>query len=261
MGRVKKSDAREMQSFYQHYYKKYIQALQSAADKADRYVFLSACGVLVNYCIFTHLDYRLHDLQAVFGISYNLVPSRVKLLLLVLLFLMFWFRDFWIAFIILFSLAFFLCFGVLCVLQILSILVTSLRISILLLDIRQFLQMHLLVIDLFDLLASVLVGHPFQFSMSQRRYCGCKQSAFYCLWFLWGGSNKWISRDIFFTFDSLNLIPFHALFLCQCKHTFIDYSLSSLISNCRTFMKLNPLIGVWGFYLYISFTNEICFSS
>ncbi|KAK7260269.1 hypothetical protein RIF29_26185 [Crotalaria pallida] len=35
-GRVKKSDAREMQSFYQHYYKKYIQALQNAADKADR---------------------------------------------------------------------------------------------------------------------------------------------------------------------------------------------------------------------------------
>ncbi|KAL6203782.1 hypothetical protein ACLB2K_027481 [Fragaria x ananassa] len=36
MGRVKKSDAREMQSFYQHYYKKYIQALHNAADKADR---------------------------------------------------------------------------------------------------------------------------------------------------------------------------------------------------------------------------------
>ncbi|KAK4419494.1 Callose synthase 3 [Sesamum alatum] len=36
MGRVKKSDAREMQSFYQHYYRKYIQALQNAADKADR---------------------------------------------------------------------------------------------------------------------------------------------------------------------------------------------------------------------------------
>ncbi|GAU12088.1 hypothetical protein TSUD_00540 [Trifolium subterraneum] len=35
-GRIKKSDAREMQSFYQHYYKKYIQALQNAADKADR---------------------------------------------------------------------------------------------------------------------------------------------------------------------------------------------------------------------------------
>ncbi|KAJ4711705.1 Callose synthase [Melia azedarach] len=31
-----KSDAREMQNFYQHYYKKYIQALQNAADKADR---------------------------------------------------------------------------------------------------------------------------------------------------------------------------------------------------------------------------------
>lgn len=36
MGRVKKNDAREMQSFYQQYYKKYIQALQNAADKADR---------------------------------------------------------------------------------------------------------------------------------------------------------------------------------------------------------------------------------
>ncbi|XP_077231016.1 callose synthase 3-like [Tasmannia lanceolata] len=36
MGRVKKSDAREMSTFYQHYYKKYIQALQNAADKADR---------------------------------------------------------------------------------------------------------------------------------------------------------------------------------------------------------------------------------
>ncbi|KAG1359508.1 putative Callose synthase 3 [Cocos nucifera] len=35
-GRVKQSDAREMQSFYQHYYRKYIQALQNAADKADR---------------------------------------------------------------------------------------------------------------------------------------------------------------------------------------------------------------------------------
>ncbi|GAV65223.1 LOW QUALITY PROTEIN: hypothetical protein CFOL_v3_08738, partial [Cephalotus follicularis] len=35
MGKVKKRDAREMQSFYQHYYKKYIQALQSATDKDD----------------------------------------------------------------------------------------------------------------------------------------------------------------------------------------------------------------------------------
>ncbi|RYR60187.1 hypothetical protein Ahy_A04g017258 isoform D [Arachis hypogaea] len=34
-GRVK-SDAREMQSFYQHYYKKYIQELQNAGEKADR---------------------------------------------------------------------------------------------------------------------------------------------------------------------------------------------------------------------------------
>ncbi|KAF8015337.1 hypothetical protein BT93_H0983 [Corymbia citriodora subsp. variegata] len=36
MARVKRSDARELQSFYQHYYKSYIQALQNAADKADR---------------------------------------------------------------------------------------------------------------------------------------------------------------------------------------------------------------------------------
>nr|ABN08678.1 callose synthase catalytic subunit-like protein, putative [Medicago truncatula] len=34
-GRVKKNDAREMQSSYPHYYKKYIQALQNAADKTD----------------------------------------------------------------------------------------------------------------------------------------------------------------------------------------------------------------------------------
>ncbi|XP_031373248.1 callose synthase 2-like [Punica granatum] len=31
-----KSDAREMQDFYQHYYRKYIQALHNAADRADR---------------------------------------------------------------------------------------------------------------------------------------------------------------------------------------------------------------------------------
>ncbi|KAL8241377.1 hypothetical protein R6Q59_014732 [Mikania micrantha] len=35
ISRVKKSDALEMQSFYQHYYSKYIQAMQSAPDKAD----------------------------------------------------------------------------------------------------------------------------------------------------------------------------------------------------------------------------------
>ncbi|KAM0946799.1 putative 1,3-beta-glucan synthase [Dioscorea sansibarensis] len=35
-GRVKDSDAKEMQSFYQHYYKKYVQALQNAASKVDR---------------------------------------------------------------------------------------------------------------------------------------------------------------------------------------------------------------------------------
>lgn len=45
MGMVKKSDAREMQSFYQNYYKKYIQALQNAADKADRWVLWKLLGL------------------------------------------------------------------------------------------------------------------------------------------------------------------------------------------------------------------------
>ncbi|XP_056169325.1 callose synthase 3-like [Syzygium oleosum] len=35
-GRVEKSDGHEIQSFYEHYYKEYIQPLQNAADKADR---------------------------------------------------------------------------------------------------------------------------------------------------------------------------------------------------------------------------------
>jgi len=34
--REKISDAQEMRSFYKNYYKEYIQALQNAADKADR---------------------------------------------------------------------------------------------------------------------------------------------------------------------------------------------------------------------------------
>lgn len=46
MGRVMKSDAREMQNFYQHYYKKYIQALQRTADKADRWLSGSLIGFL-----------------------------------------------------------------------------------------------------------------------------------------------------------------------------------------------------------------------
>ena len=41
-----KSDAREMQSFYQHYYKKYIQALRNAADKADRFVDIPVLSLL-----------------------------------------------------------------------------------------------------------------------------------------------------------------------------------------------------------------------
>jgi len=36
MGRGQKSDAREIQTFYQQYYKKYIQALQNASAQVDR---------------------------------------------------------------------------------------------------------------------------------------------------------------------------------------------------------------------------------
>ncbi|GJM99983.1 hypothetical protein PR202_ga17131 [Eleusine coracana subsp. coracana] len=35
-GRTRPSDSREMQSFYHQYYKRYIQALENAADKVDR---------------------------------------------------------------------------------------------------------------------------------------------------------------------------------------------------------------------------------
>lgn len=35
-GRVEQSDAVEIKNFYQQYYKMYIQALQNAADKAER---------------------------------------------------------------------------------------------------------------------------------------------------------------------------------------------------------------------------------
>ncbi|XP_075644181.1 callose synthase 2-like isoform X3 [Castanea sativa] len=42
-GRGAKSDAQEMQRFYQDYYKEYIQALQNAADKHDRAQLTKAC--------------------------------------------------------------------------------------------------------------------------------------------------------------------------------------------------------------------------
>ncbi|KAK1653393.1 hypothetical protein QYE76_071198 [Lolium multiflorum] len=41
-GRAQKSDAREIQTFYQHYYKKYIQALQNASDQVDRAQLIKA---------------------------------------------------------------------------------------------------------------------------------------------------------------------------------------------------------------------------
>jgi hypothetical protein len=56
-GRVRQSDAREMQAFYRHYYKKYIQALQNASDQTYRSAaallpsfFLSAAALPVLLC-------------------------------------------------------------------------------------------------------------------------------------------------------------------------------------------------------------------
>ena len=51
-----------MQSFYQHYYKKYIQALQNAADKADRWLstaFSSLCAHMLLTCLITSCLTRL----------------------------------------------------------------------------------------------------------------------------------------------------------------------------------------------------------
>ncbi|KAM3740912.1 hypothetical protein ACB098_08G135400 [Castanea mollissima] len=89
MGRVKKSDAREMQSFYQHYYKKYIQALQNAADKADRAQLTKAyqtANVLfevlkaVNMTQSMELDREILDVQdkvaekTEYYVPYNILP-------------------------------------------------------------------------------------------------------------------------------------------------------------------------------------------
>jgi hypothetical protein len=52
-GRVHQSDAREMQRFYREYYKKYIQALQNAADKTDR----SAACLLPSFALLLYLCY------------------------------------------------------------------------------------------------------------------------------------------------------------------------------------------------------------
>jgi mannose/cellobiose epimerase-like protein (N-acyl-D-glucosamine 2-epimerase family) len=52
-GRVHQSDAREMQRFYREYYKKYIQALQNAADKTDR----SAACLLPSFALLLYSCY------------------------------------------------------------------------------------------------------------------------------------------------------------------------------------------------------------
>jgi callose synthase len=77
-GRVHQSDAREMQRFYREYYKKYIQALQNAADKADRSDTTTSFSSLLLLCYystfflmtcFTDGDTASHQCPAHQGIS------------------------------------------------------------------------------------------------------------------------------------------------------------------------------------------------
>lgn len=69
-------------------------------------------------------------------------------------------------------------------------------------------------------------------------------------WFLWGERNWLIFGDASYSFDYfMDLLLFHALYWCKCKHYFTDYNLSSLASR-------NPPLGIWGYYPFISLINS-----
>ena len=57
------SDARDMQNFYQHYYKRYIQALVNSTNKDDRFVFdgtvcSDRCFISIFYMCFSFIKQR-----------------------------------------------------------------------------------------------------------------------------------------------------------------------------------------------------------
>uniref|UniRef100_A0A0E0E6N1 1,3-beta-glucan synthase n=1 Tax=Oryza meridionalis TaxID=40149 RepID=A0A0E0E6N1_9ORYZ len=80
-GRVHQSDAREMQRFYREYYKKYIQALQNAADKADRALLTKAyqtAAVLFEVLKAVNVSQSVEVDQAILD-THNKVEEKKKL--------------------------------------------------------------------------------------------------------------------------------------------------------------------------------------
>ncbi|OEL35618.1 Callose synthase 2 [Dichanthelium oligosanthes] len=80
-GRVHQSDAREMQRFYREYYKKYIQALQNAADKADRALLTKAyqtAAVLFEVLKAVNQSQSVEVDQAILD-THNKVEEKTKL--------------------------------------------------------------------------------------------------------------------------------------------------------------------------------------
>ncbi|KAK1611629.1 hypothetical protein QYE76_035302 [Lolium multiflorum] len=78
-GRVHHSDAREMQRFYREYYKKYIQALQNAADKTDRALLTKAyqtAAVLFEVLKAVNVSQSVEVDQAILDTHYKIEEKR-----------------------------------------------------------------------------------------------------------------------------------------------------------------------------------------